>query len=273
MRFTVLIPTHNHGETIRFAIRSVLRQTVADWSLVVIGDGAPANMAQIVAQEGHGDGRIAYRAFPKGERHGEAWRHEVLQGANSDAVAYLGDDDFWLPTHLQVLRLMLQRADFAHTRQTEVLQTGSIFSRPGSLSETRHRLRLLRDPPGNFFGPTVVGHRLDAYRRLPVGWSPAPPGLWTDLHMWRKWLRAPNMRFAGSPSATAIKIGAAPRANLAASERSSEIERIWKMFSNPAVAEGFPRLNLLAGNTTPLAEALLAALRLGVAMPGRSGSR
>ncbi|HCK84288.1 MAG TPA: hypothetical protein DHW63_07170 [Hyphomonadaceae bacterium] len=209
MRFTVLIPTNDHGELIRNAIRSVLRQTVAGWNLVVVGDGAPPEMAAIVEQEAQGDNRIGYRAFPKGERHGEAWRHEVLRDATGDAVAYLGDDDFWLPDHLATLGDLLAGADLAHTRQTEIRPDGMIFFLAGSLSNDSDRRRLLLDPPWNFFGPTVAGHRLDAYRKLPAGWSPAPAGLPTDIYMWRKFLRQPGMRFAGSPMTTAIKLGAA----------------------------------------------------------------
>ena len=239
MRFTVLIPTNDHGELIRNAIRSVLRQTVAGWNLVVVGDGAPPEMAAIVEQEAQGDNRIGYRAFPKGERHGEAWRHEVLRDATGDAVAYLGDDDFWLPDHLATLGDLLAGADLAHTRQTEIRPDGMIFFLAGSLSNDSDRRRLLLDPPWNFFGPTVAGHRLDAYRKLPAGWSPAPAGLPTDIYMWRKFLRQPGMRFAGSPMTTAIKLGAAARPGMPVPERIAESRRYFDLFLDPVAASVF----------------------------------
>ena len=48
----------------------------------------------------------------------------------------------------------------------------------------------------NFANITDVAYSMDAYRRLPEGWAPAPPDIWTDLHMWRKFLRCEGLRFA-----------------------------------------------------------------------------
>ena len=46
----------------------------------------------------------------------------------------------------------------------------------------------------------LAGYRLSAYRQLAEGSTPAPPDLWTDLHMWRKFLShgqlTPGTRFA-----------------------------------------------------------------------------
>jgi len=47
---TVIIPTHEHGETLRFSIPTALRQTVEDIEIFVIGDGVP-DVSRAIARE------------------------------------------------------------------------------------------------------------------------------------------------------------------------------------------------------------------------------
>ncbi|MBU1985173.1 glycosyltransferase family 2 protein, partial [bacterium] len=56
-RFTVYIPCRNYGQYLEQAVESVLRQTVADWELLLIDDGSTDHTAQIV-QLYLGDRRI-----------------------------------------------------------------------------------------------------------------------------------------------------------------------------------------------------------------------
>jgi hypothetical protein len=46
----------------------------------------------------------------------------------------------------------------------------------------------------NGFGPIFVAHRLDAFLRLPEGWTTTPAGLPADQVMWIKFLREPWCR-------------------------------------------------------------------------------
>lgn len=206
MRFTVLIPTYTNGASIRAAIASVQRQSVRDFELFVVADGAPAATQMIVRDLADADKRIKLFSFPKGERNGEASRHSALQEAKGEAVCYLSDDDFWLPDHLATMAKLLKQADFAHTRHMHLTTYFHIFGNQGSLADPAIRQRMLTEKY-NLIGLSCAGHRLDAYRRLPIGWSPAPKDVWSDLFMWRKWLSAPNIRFAGSTKPTSIHLG------------------------------------------------------------------
>ncbi len=206
MRFTVLIPTYNNGSCIRAAIASVLRQSVHDFELFVVADGAPEETKAIVQEFAEADRRVRLFSFPKGERNGEYSRHMALQEATGESVCYLSDDDFWLPDHLETMGALLRNADFVHTRHMHLTTYFHIFGNQGSLADPVIRQRMLTEKY-NLFGLSCSGHRLDAYRRLPVGWSPAPKDVWADLFMWRKWLSAPGMRYDSSSKPTSIHLG------------------------------------------------------------------
>lgn len=276
MRFLVIIPTHDHGRTVQIAIRSVQRQRHGDWRLVVVADGAPERTHALVQDFAAKDARIALRIFPKGQRHGEAWRHEVLAESDAEAVAYLGDDDFWAPHHLAALAPMLQTADLVHTRQTELLPDMTFVGLDGGIGDpdSRRCMMIEADPPWNCFGPTVAAHRLDAYRRLPVGWSPAPPGLFTDLHMWRKFIVANGMRFAHSAAVTSLKLGSPHRIGRSEDERLAEGRRASILFRSPhmwrALAASLPATSKPIGIETVVDAALADARRSGAARAARA---
>ena len=234
MRFTVLIPTFDHGELIRPAIESVLAQSHTDLELVVVADGSPVLTHDIVREYAARDPRVRLSAHDKGERHGEASRHDVLASSTADAVCYLGDDDFWFPHHLETMSRLLEEADFAHTRLVFLTPTLTIGGYVGDLNDAETRAAMLNQP-FNFFGPTVAGHRLDAYRRLPQGWAPAPPDVWTDLHMWRKWLAADGMRLHSSSRVTSIHLPRSARHGIDPALLALEPRTWYEAFKAPAM--------------------------------------
>jgi hypothetical protein len=261
MRFTCLIPTHKNGEVIRTAIDSVLAQTVEDLELFVVCDGAPAETLAIVVEATARDARVRPFLFDKGERHGEAWRHIALQEATGEAVCYLGDDDFWLPDHLAHMEALLADADFAHTRQTIVWPTFEVNGPVNDIADAATR-QALAQTRYNYFGPSVTGHRLDAYRRLPQGWAPAPAGLWTDLHMWRKWIAAEDVRFASSMAVTSLHF---PRSLRQEQDRHTAVQEnaFWReTFSDPIMRQALRDLMTASDQRIPLATVLARARHL-----------
>ncbi|BBD35376.1 glycosyl transferase [Aminobacter sp. Y103A] len=224
---TVLVPTHNHAHLIGYAIRSIQDQSFSDFELFVVGDGASAETRDVVGDLARSDPRIRYFDFPKGQRHGEAHRHVALQEARGEIVAYCGDDDLWLRGHLASLAKLLKRHDFGHMVQinvhgrNEFVVYGGSFAEPGCWQK-------VRDGEKAFFGLTVGGHRMSAYRALPVGWSPAPAGTYTDQFMWRKFLRQPGLRFASGLEATSIHIASPARTDWTAQERVAELKDLFE---------------------------------------------
>ncbi|RLA02810.1 MAG: hypothetical protein DRQ47_06270, partial [Gammaproteobacteria bacterium] len=109
-------------------MESIKRQTFQDFEVVVIGDGAPSRTTKIMADICDNDSRFYYRLFPKSERTGEHYRDIIIRESQSDIIAYICDDDLWLPWHLDWMVTALQTADFAHSMNYNVHLDGHIES-------------------------------------------------------------------------------------------------------------------------------------------------
>ena len=205
-----------------YAIESVLAQERRDFELFVICDGAPPETAEIARSYAVNDPRVQVFEHPKGERHGEAYRDQALQRARGKFICQIGDDDLWFPNHLEEISRLLNHCDFGNLPQLEVTPNGMMEIGPGDLAEARIRQLMLTER-FNFFGPTVAGYRIEAYRALPIGWSPAPPDLPTDLFMWRKFLAQDGLRFASRFALTSLKFVAAARKKWPLEQRRREV--------------------------------------------------
>jgi succinoglycan biosynthesis protein ExoW len=172
--FTILLPVVRPPVLLPFAIESVLAQSVPEFELLVVCDGAPAETVACARDYAGRDPRVQVLAFPKGARNGEAHRHAALAGARGRYVAQIGDDDLWFPDHLAELGVLLAKADFGNLLHVYAHPGGRVEILPGDIGLPAMRERMLGEK-FNLFGPTVAGYRLAAYRALPEGWSPAPP--------------------------------------------------------------------------------------------------
>ncbi len=236
-RFTVLLPVLRPPHMLPFAIQSVLAQSEPNFELCVVCDGAPDATVEVARTFANADPRVHVFAFPKGARHGELHRAAVLEGAVSDFVAHIGDDDLWLPNHLSILARLLAKADFVSvpgfTMQPDGCLQAGMF---GDLRKARYRRKMMKQR-WNFFGPTEAAYRLDAYRRLPVGWSPAPEDLWTDLHMWRKFLREPGIRVSSGSDLSTLKFATSDWAGKSLEERRDANQARWEGLQDPGQTE------------------------------------
>jgi hypothetical protein len=103
---SVLLPTHDRVEFLGHAVDSVLAQTYANWELLVIQDGGPDVSGVLEAPEPRRDPRI--RLLRTESNMGKpAALNMALAHVQGAYVAYLDDDDIWLPEHLEALMRML----------------------------------------------------------------------------------------------------------------------------------------------------------------------
>jgi glycosyltransferase involved in cell wall biosynthesis len=205
------------------SLGSALAQTVEDIEVLVIGDGVPDVTREIVGELSRSDERLRFFDHPKGPRHGELYRHEALAQARGEIVCYLSDDDLWFPEHIATMQKLLDRHDFANALPVHATVEGVVASLVVDLGDRRFPERMVR---GTSFIPLSCGaHTLDAYRRLPEGWSTTPPGIFTDLFMWQKFLRQPGCRVRSGTVPTLLLFPSRGRRDSTSDERVEELER------------------------------------------------
>jgi len=88
----------NGAPTLREAIDSVLAQRFADWELLVWDDRSTDASAAIVSA--YKDARIRYLLSPHDTPLGRA-RGDAMEHARGEWLAFLDQDDLWLPNKLQ----------------------------------------------------------------------------------------------------------------------------------------------------------------------------
>jgi glycosyltransferase involved in cell wall biosynthesis len=94
---SVVIPTFGRPELVCRAVRGVLAQTFADIEVIVVVDGDDPATRQALGQIG--DDRL--RAIQQPEKRGaSAARNAGADAASGEWVAFLDDDDEWLPEKL-----------------------------------------------------------------------------------------------------------------------------------------------------------------------------
>jgi glycosyltransferase involved in cell wall biosynthesis len=222
----VVIPTHDHPSTVAHAAASVLDQGVQDFRLVIIGDGVGDDTRDVVADLCRGDRRVSFVGRPKVPGRNESARHAVVSASEAPLITYLGDDDLFLPHHLESMQDLLADHDFAHPAPVFVEPSGQLFALPTDLADPRCVSWHLH-PGHNAVSLTGAAHTGDLYRRLPFGWRPAPQGRWSDHYMWEQIFTLEGVRLATSPWATTVKLSADKRVGVEAVDRAQEI-RSWR---------------------------------------------
>ncbi len=224
---SVVVPTHDHGPTLVPAVRSALRQTLAELEVLIVGDGMPAPAAEVARRLEHEHERVRLFEFEKGARHGEVHRDRVIEhDARGRFVLYLSDDDLWLPEHAETLVAALAAADFVGGTAASVLPQGLALTPAHDLSRSDFRPLLLSPSRvWNAIPLSVAGHSRAAYLRSGARWSPAPSTIWTDLHFYRGLLGDERIGAASSDEVTCLHFAAAERNGMTSAERVSELER------------------------------------------------
>jgi glycosyltransferase involved in cell wall biosynthesis len=96
---SAVIPTRNRAHLVLRAVRSALAQTYADLEVIVIIDG-PDHETETALQEVH-DPRLRVIALSSAVGAGQS-RNLAVQAAHGDWIAFLDDDDEWLPEKIDL---------------------------------------------------------------------------------------------------------------------------------------------------------------------------
>ena len=95
---SVILNLYNGAATLADAIDSVLAQSFADWELIIWDDCSIDGSAAIVS--GYNDRRIRYFRSEEQVPLGQA-RQRAIDLAHGDWIAFLDQDDMWLPHKLE----------------------------------------------------------------------------------------------------------------------------------------------------------------------------
>lgn len=91
---SVVIPTYNRAGVLGRAITSVLSQTFPDLECIVVDDGSTDQTVVLV--ERFQDPRLRLLRLPVNKGGGHA-RNVGIQAARGELLAFLDNDDEWLP--------------------------------------------------------------------------------------------------------------------------------------------------------------------------------
>jgi glycosyltransferase involved in cell wall biosynthesis len=127
---SVIIPTHNRAAMLNRAVNSVLTQTMKDFELIVVSDGSTDNTQEVL--EKIKDQRV-YFLKHESEKGSAAARNTGIYTSRGKYVAFLDDDDEWLPTKLERQVLVIQNAQ----REVGLVYHWMEYIHDGCVLETR----------------------------------------------------------------------------------------------------------------------------------------
>jgi glycosyltransferase involved in cell wall biosynthesis len=105
LNVSVIIPTYNRASLLERALRSVLSQTYEDFEIIIVDDLSTDNTQEMVESKFIQEIRSGIIRYVKNDRKRERSfsRNRAIEMARGKYIAYLDDDDIWLPEHLKIL--------------------------------------------------------------------------------------------------------------------------------------------------------------------------
>ena len=101
--FSVVIPLYNKEKYIAQTLETVLKQSFADFEVIIINDGSTDKSDEIV--KSFSDSRIYY--FITDNQGAAAARNLGIEHSQSPYIAFLDADDLWFENHLEELKNLI----------------------------------------------------------------------------------------------------------------------------------------------------------------------
>ena len=132
---SIIIPTFNRPHFLQLTIESILAQTYSDYEIIVVDDGTPNDANQILCQQYD---KVFYLKFHNTKSPAKP-RNEGIKLAKGKYIAFVDDDDIWLPNKLKKqVDILENNPDFGLVHgccevinENGILQN-KIIGRPGS---------------------------------------------------------------------------------------------------------------------------------------------
>jgi glycosyltransferase involved in cell wall biosynthesis len=127
-RVSIIVPAYNAARYLQAAIESVVRQTYADWELIVVDDGSTDETPSVVySYRARLGGKLQYIYQPN--RGLPTARNTGIRQAQGEFIAILDADDVWLPARLaRGVEVMDSNSDvgLVHSRVARINVDGAI---------------------------------------------------------------------------------------------------------------------------------------------------
>jgi len=124
---SVVVPAYNCAPFIGETLESIYRQTYPHWEVIVIDDGSTDETRAALAPH---IGKIRY--FHQKNRGTAAARNAGVRQARGELIAFLDNDDIWLPEKLELQVQVMQRS----LECGLVFTDGKIYTADGSRRES-----------------------------------------------------------------------------------------------------------------------------------------
>ena len=109
LRFSIIIPAYNRGQSISETINSVVNQSYPHWELIVVDDGSTDNTKEVIESFSKIDERINYLYQENSER--AIARNNGADHAKFEYLIFLDSDDFFEIDHLKNLATFISEND------------------------------------------------------------------------------------------------------------------------------------------------------------------
>lgn len=184
---SVVVPLYNKEETIERCVRSVLRQRLRDFELIIIDDASTDNSLHKVRN--FDDSRI--RLYTKENGGAASARNLGILKSKFDYVAFLDADDEWEDNHLEIVYALYRAAPHAVLFGTayQRVSNGKILNRvqykgmlPDSPIIWHYIEAFLKTMPLSNSSSTVVKKNI----LFEIGGFPTVPRFFEDWNVWLK---------------------------------------------------------------------------------------
>ena len=147
-RVSVIIPTYNRCNMLEQAIQSVLNQTFQDFELLIVDDHSSDDTHKVVAAID--DARIKYIRH-ESNKGAAAARNTGIRNASCAYIAFLDDDDEWLPEKLGLQLALLESSP---------LEVGGVYTGYESVDSFSGKILHISRPghTGNIYNTLLINN-------------------------------------------------------------------------------------------------------------------
>lgn len=149
-KISAIIPTHNRADVLPRAIRSIQMQSRPVDEIIVVSDGSTDETVVIVEELSKKDGRVKLIHYYPG-KNGNYARNRGIDAAAGDYIAFLDDDDEWLPEKIEKQMAVFEgdaSIGLAYTGQNCIFQDLGITyqTKPSRAGDLSKRIFIHSDP-------------------------------------------------------------------------------------------------------------------------------